>query len=140
MASEGRMDVAIVDPEREFWAGEAYFLVARTEDGEIGILPQHAPFLGVLRHARLMVEVDPGGERVEFAVHGGFLMVKDNKVSVLARVAELSTEIDVARAERAKAKAEEALRANEEDASAKQALLRAETRLNTAAGLGMSVG
>ena len=140
MASEHMMDVAIVDPERELWSGEAYFVVARSDDGEIGILPGHAPFLGVLRHARLMVEVTQGGERLFFAVHGGFIEVKDNRVSVLARSAEPGPEIDVSRAQRAKERAEEALRSDAEDADAKQALLRAEARLMTAGELGLIVG
>ena len=90
------MDVAIVDPEKELWSGEADFVVARSADGEIGILPGHAPFLGVLKHARLKVEA--GGDEIIFAVHGGFIEMKDNRLSVLARRAEISSDIDVARA------------------------------------------
>src|SRR5690348_5174233 len=133
------MEVAIVDPEKGLFTGEADFLVARTEDGEIGVLPNHAPFLGVLKYASLMLEVE-GGERKLFAVHSGFLMVKDNKVSVLARVAGEGSSIDVARAQEAQRRAEEVLRTEPEDAEAQRALLRAQARLKTAGELGLIVG
>lgn len=132
------MDVAIVDPEKELWSGEARILVAHTEDGEIGILPGHAPFLGVLKYAWL--KIDTGDETIYFAVHSGFLEVKDSRVSVLARVAELGTAIDVARAQQARERAEEALRESDEDVDAQKALLRAEARLKTAGELGLIVG
>ncbi len=130
------LDVAVVDPEKELWSGEADFIVARSEDGEIGILPGHAPFLGVLRHSRLKVE--SGGEVIVFAVHGGFLEVKDNRVSVLARVAEIASGIDVPRARVAKERAEQTLREHEEDEEARLAFLRAEARLYVAAEAGLT--
>jgi len=121
------MDVAIVDPEKALWAGEADFVVARSEDGEIGILPNHSPFLGVLKHARLKVEA--GSDVMVFAVHGGFIEVKDNRVSVLARSAELASEIDVARARNALERAREAIAREAEDEEARFALARAEARI-----------
>ena len=130
------LDVAVVDPEKELWSGEADFVVARSEDGEIGILPGHAPFLGVLRHSRLKVEA--GGETIVFAVHGGFLEVKDNRVSVLARVAEVASGIDVPRARAALERAEQTLREREEDEDARLAFLRAEARLYAAAEAGLT--
>jgi F-type H+-transporting ATPase subunit epsilon len=130
------MDVAVVDPEKELWSGEADFVVARSEDGEIGILPNHAPFLGVLKHAHLKVE--SGNETIIFAVHGGFIEVKDNKVSVLARVAEIASGIDVSRAKTAKERAEQALRESETDQNAQDAFLRAEARLRAAAEAGLA--
>jgi len=132
------MEVAIVDPEKGLFTGEADFLVARTEDGEIGVLPNHAPFLGVLKYASVKLETD--GQQKLFAVHSGFLMVKDNKVSVLARVAEDADSIDVQRAQRALERAEEVLRTNAEDTEAQRAALRAEARLKTAGELGLIVG
>jgi F-type H+-transporting ATPase subunit epsilon len=129
------MDVAIVDPEKELWSGEADFVVARSADGEIGILPGHAPFLGVLRFARLKVEA--GGEEIVFAVHGGFIEMKDNKLSVLARSAEISSDIDVARARDARERARQALAAEEASQEAQEALWRAEARLQAAGGSGL---
>ena len=132
------MDVAIVDPEKGLWEGEADFLVARTADGEIGVLPNHAPFLGVLNYATLKLEA--AGEVTLFAVHSGFLMVKDNKVSVLARVAEVGSQIDVPRAQRAMQNAEETLKSDESNEEARRAFLRAEARLKTAGELGLIPG
>lgn len=130
------MDVAIVDPEKELWAGEADFVVARSADGEIGILPGHAPFLGVLKFARLKVE--SGGAEIVFAVHGGFIEMKDNRLSVLARRAEISSDIDVARARNALERAREKLRAEEADQAATEALWRAEARLQAAGESGLT--
>jgi F-type H+-transporting ATPase subunit epsilon len=121
------LDLAVVDPEKELWSGEADFIVARSEDGEIGILPGHAPFLGVLKHSRLKVEA--GNDVIVFAVHGGFIEVKDNRVSVLARVAEVASDIDVARARNQKEQAEQRLREAAEDEEARLALWRAEARI-----------
>jgi len=129
------MDVAIVDPEKELWAGEADFVVARTADGEIGILPGHAPFLGVLKFARLKVQA--GSDEIIFAVHGGFLEMKDNRLSVLARRAEVASDIDVARARNALERAKEKLRAEEESQDALEELWRAEARLQAAGESGL---
>jgi F-type H+-transporting ATPase subunit epsilon len=130
------MDVAIVDPEKELWSGEADFVVARSADGEIGILPGHAPFLGVLKFARLKVEA--GGDEIIFAVHGGFIEMKDNRLSVLARRAEISSDIDVARARNQLERAREKLRAEEESQEALEALWRAEARLQAAGESGLT--
>lgn len=121
------MDVAIVDPEKELWTGEADFVVARSENGEIGILPNHAPFLGVLKYSKLKVQ--SGSDTIIFAIHSGFIEVKDNRVSVLARSAEVASDIDVARARNQKEQAEQRLREAEEDEEARLALWRAEARL-----------
>jgi F-type H+-transporting ATPase subunit epsilon len=121
------MDVAIVDPEKELWTGEADFVVARSENGEIGILPGHAPFLGVLKYSKLKVQA--GNDTIIFAIHSGFIEVKDNRVSVLARSAEVASDIDVARARNQKEQAEQRLREAEEDEEARLALWRAEARL-----------
>lgn len=129
------MDVAVVDPEKELWSGEADFVVARSADGEIGILPGHAPFLGVLKFARLKVQA--GNDEIVFAVHGGFIEVKDNKVSVLARTAEISSDIDVARARNALERAREKVRAEEADQDALEELWRAEARLQAAGESGL---
>lgn len=129
------LSVSIVTPEREVFEGEADFVVARAEGGEIGVLPGHAPFLGGLRHAILKIQSGEGSTL--YAVHGGFMEVFENHVIVLAPVAEPASEIDVERARRSKEEAEERLNAAAEDEEAQRALLRAETRLRTAAELGL---
>jgi F-type H+-transporting ATPase subunit epsilon len=129
------MDVAIVDPEKELWSGEADFVVARSEDGEIGILPGHAPFLGVLKYSKLKVQA--GNDVIVFAVHSGFIEVKDNRVSVLARAAEVASDIDVARARNQAEQARQRLQQEAEDEEASYALARAEARLMAAEESGL---
>lgn len=96
------MRVALVSPEREVWSGEAEFVVARTLEGEIGILPGHAPVLGLLLDGSI-VKITPvgGAEPILAMVGSGFFSVAENEVSVLAEQAELGSEIDVAAAREA---------------------------------------
>jgi F-type H+-transporting ATPase subunit epsilon len=92
------LQVRIVAVDHEVWSGEASIVVAKTVEGEIGILPGHEPVLGLLVDGA--VRLKPlEGEEIVAAVHGGFLSVEKNVVSVLAETAELATEIDVARAQ-----------------------------------------
>jgi len=95
VAQEGgsdKLDVHVVTPEAEVWTGEADFLVATAIDGEIGILPGHAPLLAALDVGRLSIET--GGGKEEAAVDGGFLHVKDNRVDVLAEHAEIGGDVE----------------------------------------------
>ena len=94
-----RLEVHVVTPEQEVWTGEADMLIATAIDGEIGILPGHAPLLAALDVGRL--SIDTGGGREEAAVDGGFLHVKDNRVDVLAEHAEMGGDVEQFR-ERAK--------------------------------------
>ena len=87
-----KLDVHVVTPEQEVWTGEADFLVATAIDGEIGILPGHAPLLAALDVGRLSIET--GGGKEEAAVDGGFLHVKDNRVDVLAEHAEIGGDVE----------------------------------------------
>jgi F-type H+-transporting ATPase subunit epsilon len=91
-----KLRVELVSPEREIWAGEADMVVAKTLDGEIGILPGHSPVLGVMVDGSV-VRITPtdDGETISAMVSGGFLSVASNEVSVLAEYAELGGEIDV---------------------------------------------
>jgi F-type H+-transporting ATPase subunit epsilon len=94
------MDVQLVAPDRMIWSGEAEMVIARTLDGEIGILPRHIPLLGVLAEAPVTIKRADDGDLVA-AVHGGFLSVGRDGVQVLAEVVELADEIDTARAREA---------------------------------------
>lgn len=92
--------VALVEPEGEVWSGEAEMVIARTLDGEIGLLTGHAPVIGILAEGS-MVQIrpqNPGDADVFAAVSGGFLSVADNRVSLLARQGQLGTDVDVATA------------------------------------------
>jgi F-type H+-transporting ATPase subunit epsilon len=92
------MTVELVAVERRLWSGTASFVFARTTEGEIGILPHHIPLLAELVEDE-MVRIDTtDGEQVFAAVHGGFLSVTEEGVTILAEAAELRDEIDVERA------------------------------------------
>ena len=122
------LHVELVAVDRQVWSGEAQRVIARTVDGDIGILPQHAPVLGVLVDGVVRV-LQPSGEEMTAAVHGGFLSVHDNEVGVLAEAAELADEIDV---DRAQAALERARGAGDDDKDAAAAALRATIRLRVA--------
>ena len=121
------LNVAVVSVDREIWSGEATMVKARTVDGEIGILPGHWDHLSVLVEGGV-VDIRQGEQSTLAAVHGGFLLVHDNTVRILAETAELGEDIDVSRAQ---SDLEHARGSDGEDAEA--AVRRAEARL-TAAG------
>jgi F-type H+-transporting ATPase subunit epsilon len=93
------LNVDLVSAERRVWSGQADFVVARTLDGELGILPGHISLLGVLAEG-FTVRITGGeaGDGIEAAAHGGFLSVSDDNVTILTEIAELSGEIDIDRA------------------------------------------
>ena len=89
--------VALVEPEGEIWAGNAEMVIARTLDGEIGLLTNHAPLIGILYEGSMVqIRPDNGGADVFAAVAGGFLSMADNRVSILARQAQLGEDVDTA--------------------------------------------
>ena len=108
------MQVSIVSPEEEVWRGDADMVVARSPEGEFGIMTGHIPFLAALVPGR--VAVVRGNEREEFFVPGGFLEASgsrdDYHVIVLADSAENLADIDIGEARRL---AEEAQRRRDED-------------------------
>lgn len=127
------LEVQVVSPERILWTGDAEMVIARTVDGgEIAFLSGHAPFVGALETARVKVRPAEGGEDQLIAVHGGFVEVNHNRVSILSDVAETADQIDPDRARQARDTAAEAVRANAEDEEAAAALQRAEVRLDVA--------
>jgi F-type H+-transporting ATPase subunit epsilon len=127
------LDVELVSPEEVTYSGAAEMVIVRTvEEGDIAFGAGHVPFLGVL--APWSVDVlRAGSERDTFAVHRGFVEVSHNKVTILSDVSEAADEIDTARAETARLRATEALKAHAEDIEAAAALERAELRLRVAA-------
>jgi F-type H+-transporting ATPase subunit epsilon len=124
------MQVELVSAERRLWSGEAEMVVARTTEGEIGILPGHAPMLGELGSGVLRV-IQPGGEEVVAAIHGGFLSVAASGVSVLADIAELGADIDLQRAQAAYDRAVASM-SGTDDAAALEELRKAQARLKAA--------
>ena len=127
------MQVEVVSPEKVLFSGEAKQVVTRTLDGEIAFLPGHSPFLGALTECHTRITLADNSV-LDVAVHGGFVQVSGNTVSVLSDVAELADQIDRQRALRAAEAAETALR-KEHDAEAVAALSRAHARLNATGGL-----
>jgi F-type H+-transporting ATPase subunit epsilon len=117
------LQVELVAADRTVWTGEAAMVVTRTVDGEVGILPHHAPLLGTLVNGTVQIRQE-SGDNVVAVVHGGFLSVADNRVGILAEEAALATEIDIDEAERMLA---EARASHDEDAI--QLARRAEARI-----------
>jgi F-type H+-transporting ATPase subunit epsilon len=127
------LQVELVSPERILYSGEADMVIARTVGGgDVAFLSGHAPFVGALEIATLTIRSSGGDEVV--AVHGGFVEVSHDTVTVLSDVAELSSQIDVDRARAAKAKADERVQHNH-DAEAEAAARRAHVRLAAAGGV-----
>jgi F-type H+-transporting ATPase subunit epsilon len=86
-------------PDRELWSGEAGTVIAKTTEGDIGVLTGHSPLFGILAEGSL-VEIITEETTVKAAVSGGFLSVADNQVSILAAQARLGQEVDKEEARR----------------------------------------
>jgi F-type H+-transporting ATPase subunit epsilon len=99
--------VEIITPDGIFFTGEADFIEFTTSEGDIGVYKEHIPMTTVL--APGIVTIHNGGEEKQAAVHAGFAEILGDQVTLLAEVAEWPDEIDVARAEAAKQRAEERL-------------------------------
>ena len=126
------MQVELVSPERILWSGEADMVITRTlGGGDIAFLPGHAPFVGALGIGVLTIRPSAGGADEKVAVHGGFVEVSNDTVTVLSDVSELAGQIDVGRAREALQRAEAALR-TEQDPEAEAAVRRANVRLEAA--------
>jgi F-type H+-transporting ATPase subunit epsilon len=89
--------VSLLATDRAVWQGQARIVVLRTLDGELGILAGHVPMLSSLAIGPVVITTD-SGEKVAAAVHGGFVTVDHNEVTIFAQRCELKDEIDVARA------------------------------------------
>jgi F-type H+-transporting ATPase subunit epsilon len=122
------LQVELVAVERKIWSGEATMVIARTTEGELGVLPGHAPLLGELAPGGVVTIRSESGDDLTVAAHGGFLSVTEKGVSILAETAEISTEIDVERAREALRRAE----AQGDDPEALAAARRAQSRLRAA--------
>ncbi|MEU6739167.1 F0F1 ATP synthase subunit epsilon [Streptosporangium sandarakinum] len=129
-----KLRVGVVSPERELWSGEADMVIAKTIDGEIGIMPRHAPVIGVLVEGGVLRVKRGGGETdLVAAVHGGFISVAGDEVSILAETAELGSEVDVDRARDALQRAQSSMDAGQADVSVDvTAAKRAKARLRAA--------
>lgn len=123
----------IVTAERVVYSEEVDIVIAPGIEGELGILPHHTPLMTILQAGELRIK--RAGQEFSLAISGGFLEVKPDRVIVLADTAERDDEIDLARAEEARRRAQERLshRTTELDmARAEAALRRSLTRLKVA--------
>jgi len=93
------LHAALVIPDRELWSGEARTVIAKTTEGDIGVLTGHSPVFGILAEASV-VEILTEDAEVRAAVSGGFLSVADDQVSILAAQAQLGGEVNVEEARR----------------------------------------
>jgi len=123
--AEGPLQVELVAADRTVWSGQATMVIARTVEGDVGVLKDHAPLLSLLADA--VVEIETGDETVVAAVDGGFISVAHNRVSILSEQAFLADEIDVKAAE---SELEEARNSEDDDADAR--VRRAEVRIRAA--------
>lgn len=133
MATGNRLHVEVVTAERELYRGEADMVSAPGSEGQLGILPEHAALLAFLAPGPLRIRLRDAEESL--FVSGGFLEVSNNAVIVLADAAEHAEEIDEARAEAARRRAQERLaetRSMTERAELQAALERAISRLRVA--------
>jgi F-type H+-transporting ATPase subunit epsilon len=127
------LKIDIVTAERVVYTAEADIVIAPGVEGQLGILPHHAPLMTILQAGELVVR--KGGEEESLAISGGFLEVRPDRVIVLADQAERAEEIDASRAEAARKRAEERLKekpAGVDEARAEAALRRAMVRLTVA--------
>lgn len=125
-----KLDVHIVTAEREVFAdADVDEVVLPGIEGELTVLPEHAPLLTMVKPGVILIR--KGGEEIDMAITGGFLEVRQDRVTILADAAERAEEIDAVRAEEARRQAERALEEREAEvdlaaaaASLQKALMR----------------
>jgi F-type H+-transporting ATPase subunit epsilon len=124
----------IVTAERMVYSEDVDAVIAPGVEGQLGILPHHTPLMTALQSGELRVK--KGGEEISLAISGGFLEVRPDRIVVLADAAERAEEIDIARAEEAKRRAEQRLverrTAGVDESRTRASLLRSLARLRVA--------
>ena len=126
------MLLEIITAERQVYSGEVDMVIAPGVDGQLGILPKHAPLMTMLKAGELTVRKS-GEDDMYVAVSGGFMEVLGNRVSVLADACERSDEIDEERAQQAMQRAQERLANRDSDMDLEKAmasLRRAQVRVD----------
>ena len=128
------LQLEIVTPERQAYSDEVDAVYCPGAEGEFGVLPHHAPLLSQLGVGELRIQ--KGGEVEYFAIAGGFVQVRPDKVVVMAELADLSSEIDLEAAEEARREAERAIQQGFDEpadlARARAAMERALLRIRVA--------
>jgi F-type H+-transporting ATPase subunit epsilon len=119
------LHVELVAADRTVWSGEATMVIARTVEGDVGVLKDHAPLLSLLTDSMVEITADDG-EVVVAVVDGGFISVAHNRVSILSERAVLAEDVQV---DDARAELEEAQALIGQDDDAEQRVRRAEARI-----------
>lgn len=130
MADTSTMKLLVNTPERVFYNDDVTFVELSTSEGEIGVYPNHIPLTAVLVPCVLKIHQD--GDVKKAAVHGGIVEILNDRITILAEIAEWPNEIDVNRANEAKVRAERRLAAKESNIDvhrAEMALKRSLARL-----------
>ena len=125
------MQVEVVSADRVVWSGTSPNIIAKTVEGDIGILPGHSPLLGVLEPSAVVIFTEDGGREI-VAVDGGFISVSQGRVSILSEYARLSGEVSVADAERELAQAQQVLDSGDYSDEDRQRFDRASAQLRAA--------
>lgn len=125
------MQVEVVSADRVVWSGTSSNVIAKTVEGEIGILPGHSPLLAVLEPSAVVV-VSEDGERLIVAVEGGFISVSQGRVSILSEYARLAEEMSVSQAEREVEEAQRGVEGDDPSDDDRRRLDRANAQLRAA--------
>lgn len=132
MAEERSFELEIITPERSFYKNMVTMVEFNTTEGQIGVYKNHIPMTVIIKPGVLTITEEEGKKQA--ALHAGFATILQEKVTILAEVIEWPDEIDLERAESARTRAEERLRAGDaatDIVRAETALLRAMARINT---------
>lgn len=125
------MQVEVVSADRVVWSGRSTNIIAKTVDGEIGILPGHSPVLGVLEPSAVVIFGEDNNREI-VAVDGGFISVAQGRVSILSEYARMADEVSVSQAEKELAEAQRALDSGDASVEDQQHFLRATAQLRAA--------
>ena len=125
------MQVEVVSADRVVWSGKSHNIIAKTTDGDIGILPGHSPVLAVLEPSAVVIFAEDGGREV-VAVDGGFISVSQGRVSVLSEYARMASEVSVSQAEKELAEAQRVLDSGDGTDDDRQQFQRATAQLRAA--------
>jgi F-type H+-transporting ATPase subunit epsilon len=125
------MQVEVVSADRVVWSGKVVNIIAKTVDGDIGILPNHAPVLAILVPGGVEIYTEDN-EREIIAVDGGFISVAQERVSILSEYARRAEEISLRDAEKELADAQARLDAGEDDDETRKHFTRASAQVRAA--------
>lgn len=125
------MQVEVVSADEVVWSGEAINIIAKTVDGDIGILANHSPVLAVLAPSGVEI-ICPDGKREVIAVEGGFMSVSRGRVSILSEYAKVGAEISLNDAEKDLAAATAAIDGGDDSDETHTKMLRATAQVRAA--------